>query len=76
MLRGLTTVSFFADDLAAARKWYSDLLGMEPYFERPGYFEFRVGDYQHELGVIDSRYAPAVRRPIRLVQSFTGTSTT
>ncbi len=22
------------------------------------YIEFRLGDYQHELGVIDSRYAP------------------
>ncbi len=34
MLRGLTTVTFFADDLAAARDWYTDLLGLEPYFER------------------------------------------
>ena len=34
MLRGLTTVSFFADDMDAARKWYSELLGIEPYFGR------------------------------------------
>jgi predicted enzyme related to lactoylglutathione lyase len=59
MLRGLTTVNFWADDLEAAKEWYSELLGIEPYFERPGYYEFRVGDYQHELGLIDSRYAPA-----------------
>jgi predicted enzyme related to lactoylglutathione lyase len=59
MLRGLTTVSFWAADLAAAKRWYADLLGVEPYFERPGYAEFRLGDYQHELGIIDSRYAPA-----------------
>ena len=26
---------------------------------RPGYIEFRIGDYQHELGIIDRRYAPA-----------------
>ncbi|MED2186495.1 VOC family protein [Bacillus wiedmannii] len=57
-LRGLTTVSFWTDDLAAAKKWYAELLGIEPYFERPGYTEFRLGDYQHELGLIDSRYAP------------------
>ncbi|UAL50572.1 MULTISPECIES: VOC family protein [Metabacillus] len=57
-LRGLTTVSFWTDDLAEARKWYSELLGIEPYFERPGYAEFRLGDYQHELGLIDRRYAP------------------
>jgi len=59
MLRGLTTVSFWADDLAAARAWYTELLGIEAYFERPGYVEFRIGDYQHELGLIDRAYAPA-----------------
>ena len=58
-LRGLTTVSFYAADLAAARKWYTELLGIDPYFDVPGYIEFRLGDYQHELGIIDSRYAPA-----------------
>ncbi|MGF6950243.1 catechol 2,3-dioxygenase-like lactoylglutathione lyase family enzyme [Neobacillus sp. B4I6] len=57
-LRGLATVSFWTDDLAAAKKWYTEILGIEPYFERPGYAEFRLGDYRHELGLIDSRYAP------------------
>lgn len=59
-LRGLATVSFFAADHAAAKKWYTEFLGVEPYFDRPGYFEFRLGDYQHELGLIDSKYAPGV----------------
>ncbi|MFP3381762.1 VOC family protein, partial [Bacillus sp. SIMBA_069] len=36
----------------------TELLGVKPYFERPGYFEFRLGDTQAELGVIDSRYSP------------------
>ena len=58
MLRGLTTVSFFADDLDAASGWYADLLGIEPYFARPGYIEFRIGDSEDELGIIDRRYAP------------------
>jgi predicted enzyme related to lactoylglutathione lyase len=63
MLRGFATVSYWADDLEAAKEWYSELLGIEPYFERqvggqPAYAEFRVGDYGHELGLIDSRYAP------------------
>jgi predicted enzyme related to lactoylglutathione lyase len=58
MLRGLTTISFWAADHAAAKQWYAKLLGIEPYFERPGYAEFRIGDYQHELGLIDRRYAP------------------
>ena len=64
MLRGMTTVSYWAADVDAARAWYSELLGVEPYFERPGggepaaYLEFRVGDYEHELGLIDARYRP------------------
>lgn len=57
-LRGIATVNFFAADLVAAKKWYTELLGIEPYFERPGYMQFRLGDYQHELGIIDSKYAP------------------
>jgi len=65
MLRGMTTVSYWADDIEAARAWYTEVLGVEPYFERPGggepaaYLEYRVGDYQHELGLIDARYRPA-----------------
>jgi predicted enzyme related to lactoylglutathione lyase len=63
MLRGLSTVSFYADDLAAATEWYTALLGIDPYFVRPvdgppAYVEFRLGDYQHEVGIIVSRYAP------------------
>jgi predicted enzyme related to lactoylglutathione lyase len=58
MLRKLSTISFYADDLAAAKIWYTDILGEEPYFEVPGYFEFRVGEHGHELGVIDRRFAP------------------
>ncbi|WP_418957660.1 VOC family protein [Streptomyces tritici] len=63
MLRGLTTVSFWTSDLAEAKRWYTELLGVEPYFERPGYAEFRLGDHQHELGLIDSRYAPEAAAP-------------
>ncbi|OZM73105.1 hypothetical protein CFN78_11740 [Amycolatopsis antarctica] len=63
MLRGLATISLFADNLPAAVTWYSELLGIEPYFVRPvegptAYAEFRIGDHQHELGIIDSRYRP------------------
>jgi len=66
MLRGLTTVTFFADDVAAAKAWYTELLGIEAYFARPAegtpsYVEFRIGDYQHELGIIDSRFASGGR---------------
>jgi predicted enzyme related to lactoylglutathione lyase len=57
-LRGIATVSFYASDIEAAKNWYIELLGIEPYFERIGYVEFRIGDYQNELGIIDSKYAP------------------
>lgn len=62
-LRGIATISIFADDMAAAQKWYTELLGVEAYFVRPeegppAYIEFRIGDYQHELGIINRQYAP------------------
>jgi predicted enzyme related to lactoylglutathione lyase len=62
MLRGLTTVSFFADDLEEVKKWYAELLGAEAYFNVRGpddelaYTEFRIGDYQHELGFVNNKY--------------------
>lgn len=70
MLRGLTTVAYSAFDHEGARRWYADLLGVEPYFDRPGYTEFRIGDYQHELGIVDAAQigtlggeAPATEMP-------------
>jgi predicted enzyme related to lactoylglutathione lyase len=57
-MRGIATISLWAADHPEAVAWYSDLLETTPYFERPGYAEFRVGDYQTEVGIIDSRYAP------------------
>ena len=67
-LRGVATISFFAADVAAAKQWYSELLGLAPYFQRPEagppvYVEFRIGDHQHELGIIDSRFAPGGAAP-------------
>jgi predicted enzyme related to lactoylglutathione lyase len=64
MLRGFATINYWADDMEAAKRWYAELLGVEPYFERPGpdgrlaYAEFRVGDDQDELGLIDRGWAP------------------
>lgn len=63
MLRGFATVSFYVADMAAAKEWYSKLLGIEPYFARPEvgdpmYLEYRFGDYQCELGLIDARFSP------------------
>ncbi|MGC0271487.1 VOC family protein [Pseudactinotalea sp. Z1739] len=62
---GLATISFYADDLANASEWYTELLGLPPYYAFPpapaeaAYIEFRVGDDEDEFGFIDRRYAPA-----------------
>jgi hypothetical protein len=59
----LVDVSFWADDVAAAA-WCAQFLGVEAYLTRPGpggrlaYAEFRIGDYQAELGIIDRSYGP------------------
>src|SRR5688572_17626540 len=57
-LRGMATVSYWAADWAAARDWYTRVTGVEPYFLRDGYAEWRIGDLQAELGLIDARYRP------------------
>ncbi len=57
-LRGMANVSYWADDWQAAKAWYSELIGADPYFLRDGYAEWRLGDDQDELGLIDSRYRP------------------
>ncbi len=62
-LRGFATANFFASDIAHAKQWYTEFLGVAPYFERNingslAYIEFRLGDYQNELGIITSAYAP------------------
>lgn len=64
ILRGLATISLFADNLQEARKWYSGFLQMEPYYQfpdaaNPAYIEYRIGDYKHELGIIDKKFQPA-----------------
>jgi predicted enzyme related to lactoylglutathione lyase len=58
MLRGLTTVAYQSADLEAAKNWYTEVLGIEPYFNRIEYVEFRIGDYEHEFGILDSKYLP------------------
>jgi predicted enzyme related to lactoylglutathione lyase len=40
------------------QKYGIEFLGIKPYYEVPGYIEFRLGDYQQELGIIDKKYSP------------------
>lgn len=34
-LRGLATISYFAENLQDATNWYTELLGIEPYYTYP-----------------------------------------
>jgi predicted enzyme related to lactoylglutathione lyase len=58
MLRGVSTVVYLTTDLDVASRCYAEVLGIQPYFDRPARAEFRLGDYQLELGLLDARYLP------------------
>jgi len=49
-MQGLRTVIYPVQDLAAAKSWWSELLGLEPYFDQPFYVGYEVGGY--ELGLL------------------------
>ncbi len=54
---GLRTAKYTAPDLAAAKAWYAQVLGIAPYFDQPFYVGFNVGGF--ELGITpDSAAAP------------------
>lgn len=44
---------FPVDDFDGAKAWYSKVFGLAPYMDTPAYAEFRVGDYQHEFGLLN-----------------------
>ena len=50
MILGLRTAIYPAPDLAAAKDWYSKVLGQAPYFDEPFYVGYSVGGF--ELGLL------------------------
>ncbi|MGD0503972.1 MAG: VOC family protein [Steroidobacteraceae bacterium] len=50
MLLGLRTAIYPAPDLAAAKGWYTRMLGVAPYFDEPFYVGFSIGGF--ELGLL------------------------
>jgi catechol 2,3-dioxygenase-like lactoylglutathione lyase family enzyme len=46
---GARTIIYPTADLAASKRWFTDLLGYGPYFDQPFYVGFNVGGY--ELGI-------------------------
>lgn len=69
MLRGLTSFQAVVDDIAEGERWYTDVLGTQPYFRSEdaglpaGHVGFRVGDDHSELGVTDRGLARRGCRP-------------
>jgi len=50
MFLGLRTVGYYVGDLAAAKAWYANVLGLSPYFDEPFYVGFNIGGF--ELGLM------------------------
>ena len=50
MILGLRTAIYPVNDLAAAKQWYAQVLGLAPYFDESFYVGFNVGGF--ELGLI------------------------
>ena len=49
MFTGLQTVMIHVDDMQKAKQWYTEVLGVKPYFDEPFYVGFSVHGY--ELGL-------------------------
>jgi predicted enzyme related to lactoylglutathione lyase len=60
----MATANYWADDVIAARDWYAEVLGVQPYFsmpegsDAPFYVEFRIGKDGDEFGIVDRRFGP------------------
>ena len=53
MLLGLRSAIYLVPDLAKARKWYAEVLGKAPYYDRPEYVGFDAGGF--ELGLFPAK---------------------
>ena len=67
MLQGLRTTIYQVADLARAKAWYQDILGVAPYFDQPFYVGFAVGGF--ELGLQADRPA---QTPVENVVAYWG----
>ncbi len=67
MLVGINTMSLLAEDLPGAAPLVQRGAGDQAVFQQrsggcgSGHVEFRIGDYEHELGIIDWPFAPPER---------------
>lgn len=58
-LQGLRTVVYAAPDLDSAKAWYTEALGIEPYFDEDFYVGFNIGGYELALDPNRSVAQPA-----------------
>ena len=49
-LQGLRSLIYPSSDVTSAKAWWTDFLGIGPYFDEPFYVGFNVGGY--ELGLV------------------------
>jgi predicted enzyme related to lactoylglutathione lyase len=49
MFQGLRTAAYHVSDIDKAKDWYSEVLGIKPYFDQPFYVGFNIGGF--ELGL-------------------------
>jgi predicted enzyme related to lactoylglutathione lyase len=57
-LLGLRSGIYHVADLQAAKHWYAELLGQQPYFDEPFYVGFDVGGYELGLNPDTSKVQP------------------
>lgn len=50
IILGLRTAAYKVGDIDQAKKWYTDVFQVEPYFDEPFYVGFNIGGY--ELGLL------------------------
>lgn len=68
VFRGIANVNLIAPDMDRAVAWYTDVMGAEPYFVRPDsgtpqYAEWRFGDDEDELALMDASFRPVPPGP-------------
>jgi len=56
---GLRTCAYLVSNLEEAKKWYSKVLSIEPYFDEPFYVGFNVNGY--ELGLVPAETEGAAK---------------
>lgn len=72
MILGLRTAIYPVNDLAKAKIWYSQVLGMKPYFDQPFYVGFQVGGF--ELGLLpEGQSSTAGAQPLWGVKNIEST---